>query len=259
MSTKFEQLYSSMIYFKEGMKERWNLFEYHDPYAPAVFLGLYEPRDIQTFINHKGPKLLYFAGADFHENNLKIAAQSSNTICIGYGPDWLYRKLDEYNIKYTKTKIFLKSFDDFIPTPLGENIYVYKGLFGNRHDHYKWNDIVKPLQEVFGKDRVIYTQNVSLTELHEKYYNDSFVYIRPNPMGGGHAMFELGHMGRRTISNDHSEFSICSGYKDIYHMVDLIMEESKKIGTMQPQVADDLKAMFDHKGDWLNVDQYNWS
>ena len=80
MSRKFEQLYSSMIYFKEGMKERWNLFEYHDPNAPAVFLGLYEPRDIQTFITHKGPKLLYFAGADFHENNLLLQKRHGDQV-----------------------------------------------------------------------------------------------------------------------------------------------------------------------------------
>jgi len=256
MRQDFKQLYSSMIYFKEGMKQRWNLVEYHDPEAPAVFLGLYEPRDIQTFINHKGPKLLYFAGADFTERNLKLAAQSPNTICIGYGPDWLYRKLDEYKIPYTKKRIFLKSFDDFTPTPLGENIYVYKGLFGNRHDHYRWNEIVKPLQHVFGTDRINYTQNISLTELHEKYYNDCFVYIRPNPMGGGHGMFELGHMGRRTITNDHSEFSICSGYNDIHHMIDLIMQESKKIGTIQTSVAEELKQMFDHTGEWLRLNSY---
>ena len=43
-------------------------------------------------------------------------------------------------------------------------------------------------------------------------------------------------------------------------MLDLIMEESKKIGTVQPQVAETLKSMFDREGNWLNFSNYKeWS
>ena len=229
--------------------------EYNNPNEPSLFVGLYDDNDRKIFTNHKSYKLLYFAGGDFIPSNIKYA-QSSKTLCIGYGADWLYKTLDNYNIPYTKTRILLKSFDDFTPTPLGENIYVYKGLNGNRPGHYKWEEIVKPLQQVFGEDRIIYTQDLPLKELQEKYYNDCFVYVRPNPMGGGTAMFELGHMGRRTITNNHSDFSICSGYKNVNEMLDLIMEESKKIGTIQPQITKELKSMFDHEGNWLNLNHY---
>tara|TARA_R110002153_G_scaffold167053_2_gene319720 strand:- start:273 stop:1073 length:801 start_codon:yes stop_codon:yes gene_type:complete len=256
----FKQLYSSMIFFKEDMKKRWNLDEYNDPTQPAVFMGLYESRDINTFISHKGPKLLYFGGSDFTSNNLDLVSKSPNTVCIGYGADWMYKVLDSYKIPYTETRILLKNFDNFTPTPLGENIYVYKGINGNRPDHYKWEEIVNPLQEVFGKDRIIYTQNLPLHELKEKYYQNCFIYIRPNPLGGGTAMFELGHMGRKTITNEHSNFSTCLGYQSLNEMLDLIMEESKKIGTVQPQVAETLKSMFDREGNWLNFSNYKeWS
>jgi len=250
----------TLNFFKEDFLRRWKLKEYNNPNEPSLFVGLYSNKDVDTFTNHKSYKVLYFAGNDLQPPQLKIASQTPHTSCIGYGADWLYKTLDSYNIPYTKTRILLKSFDDFIPTPLGENIYVYKGLNGNRPDHYKWKEIVQPLQQVFGEDRIIFSQNLPLKELQEKYYNDCFVYIRPNPMGGGTAMFELGHMGRRTITNHHSDFSMCSGYKNINEMLDLIMEESKKIGTIQPQIAKELKSMFDHKGDWLNLNHYKkWS
>lgn len=251
---------SGIQFFKQDFLKRWNLQEYNNPNEPSLFVGLYDDNDRKIFLNHKSYKVLYFAGIDLCHQNLSLVTTSPKTCCIGYGSDWLYRILDNYKIPYSPTRILLKSFDDFTPTPLGENIYVYKGLKGNRPNHYQWDEVVKPLQQVFGEDRVIYTQNLPLNELKEKYYKDCFVYIRPNPLGGGTAMFELGHMGRRTITNEHSNFPTCSGYNNLNEMLDLIMEESKKIGTIQTKVANQLKSLFDHKGDWLNIKHYtNWT
>lgn len=246
----------TLDFFKEDFLRRWELKEYNNPNEPSLFVGLYNNEDVNTFTNHKSYKVLYFAGNDLQHPQLKIASQTPNTSCIGYGADWLYKSLDEYNIPYTKLRILLKNFSDFTPTPLGENIYVYKGLNGNRPDHYKWKEIVQPLQQVFGEDRIIFSQNIPLSELKEKYYNDCFIYIRPNPIGGGTSMFELGHMGRKTITNQHSNFSTCLQYKNIDEMLSLIMKESNKIGTLQPQVAEELKLMFDHSGEWLNLKNY---
>jgi len=246
-------------FFKPDFMKRWNLEEYHDSNSPSVFIGLYNDYDRKVFLNHKSYKVLYFGGIDLCHQNLILVSNSPKTNCIGYGGDWLYTVLDTYNIFYSKNRIFLKSFDEFIPTPLGENIYVYKGFLGNRPDHYKWQEIITPLQYVFGEDRIIYTQNQTLDTLKENFYNDCFVYVKPNPRGGSTAMFELGHMGRRTITNDHLDFSICSSYKDLNQILDIIMEESKKIGTIQTETAENLKDMFDHEGDWLNIDHYkNW-
>lgn len=246
-------------FFKEDFMKRWEQEEYYDPNKPAVFVGLYSSEDKKKFLEHKSYKILYFAGVDFCDVNLQLVANSdlSKTICIGYGADWLYPILDKYGIPYCRdTKILLKDYSQFTPTTLGENIYVYKGLHGNRADHYKWNQVVKPLQEVFGEDRIIYTQFLPLNELHEKYYNDCFIYVRPQPLGGGTAMFELGHMGRKTITQQHSSFSTCLNYENLEDIINLIMEESKKIGTLQPQVAEKLKLMFDHEGKWLKFNNY---
>lgn len=256
--SQIKQVYFSntLNFFKDDFLKRWGLKEYNNPNEPSLFVGLYNNEDVNNFKNHNSYKVLYFGGADLQPPQLEIVSKSPKTFCIGYGGDWLYKSLDTYKIPYTNLRILLKDFSNFTPTPLGENIYVYKGFLGNRVHHYKWEEIIKPLQQVFGKDRIIYTQNISLNELKENYYKDCFVYVRPNPSGGGTAMFELGHMGRRTLTNQHTDFSICSGFKNINELLDLIMEESKKIGTLQPQVAEELKSMFDHKGEWLNLNNY---
>lgn len=256
----FNQAYVSSVlseYFKKDFLKRWEFKEYSSSLEPAVFLGLYTPEDIACFKNHKSYKILYFGGGDCIHPHLELVKNTPNVVCIGYGGDWLYEKLDKYNIPYTPTKILLKDYSEFNCSPLGENIYVYKGVHGNRPDYFGWNEIVKPLQQVFGEDRIIYTEFKSIKELKQDYYEDCFVYVKPNPKGGSSAMLELGHMGRKTITLGHSKFSNCLPYQDLNDVINLIVEESSKIGTTQLQVTEELNSMFDHKGNWLNLDHYN--
>ena len=44
--------------------------------------------------------------------------------------------------------------------------------------------------------------------------------------------------------------------ENLENIINLIVEESGKIGTLQPQVAEELKSMFDHEGKWLNFNNY---
>ena len=42
-------------------------------------------------------------------------------------------------------------------------------------------------------------KTLPFNELKNKYYENSFCYVRPSARGGATAMHELAHMGRRTI------------------------------------------------------------
>lgn len=252
----FNQLYSPMVYFKEGMKERWKLDEYHDPYAPAVFLCIHDPKDVQTFVNHKGPKLLYFAGADCTPEKINIVKNTPNVVCIGWSP-WVTQILKSNNIPYKEFNLPLKHYNEFKPTPLGENIYVYKGIHGNREDYFKWNEVITPLQQVFGKDRIIYTSHQPFNILIDKYYNDCFVYIKPNERGGSTAMWELGYMGRKTISTNQGDLPHVLNFNSLEHIIELIMEESKKIGTLQIELSNSVHNKFQNDNEWLYLDFYN--
>ena len=254
MSTKFEQLYSSMVFFKEGMKKKWGLNEYHNPNKPAVFMGLYETKDFETFLNHKGPKILIWGGGDMHPYKLQNVAnlQKQQEIYTWAYPGEFSDTLSKYNIKHKKLYIALKDYSTFLPTILGENIYVYRGVHGNRPDYFKWEEVVSPLIKVFGEDRIKFTNHLPMDELIEKVYKDCFVYIKPNPKGGCTSMFELAHMGVRTIGKNHKNLDCFTEYSDIPNLLDLIMEESKFIGKTRKDIANSTKEIFTGP-EWLDL------
>ncbi len=257
----FEQAYVSptLQFFKNDFMEKWKFKEYTDSTKPTVFLGLYTPHDLNVWQNHKSYKILYFGGNDCKDNQLNIVSKTPNTSCIGYGGKWLYQILDQYNIPYTSTKITLKDYSSFTPTTLGENIYVYKGIHGNRPDYYKWESIVKPLQQVFGEDRVIFTDHLPMDELIEKYYKNCFIYIKPNERAGSTAMIELGYMGRKTITTNHNNFHNVLESTNLENTIKLIMEESTKIGTIQTELHNNMKSIFQETDEWLYISSNNFS
>lgn len=258
MNIDFTQLYSSMVYFKEDMKIRWNLDEYHDISSPAVFLGLYENKDIVALTNHKGPKILIWGGGDMTPDRLQYVAdlQKQSSLYSWAYPGEFSKILSSYDIDHKQLFIQIKDYSMYTPCELGENIYVYKGIHGNRHDHFKWNDIVVPLIKVFGEDRVLFSNHLSTNELIESVYKNCFVYIKPNPVGGCTTMWELGHMGRRTLGASNMCVDIFSEYRDIYHLIDLIMEESKYIGKMRYDISNLTKSIFTDQ-EWLTMEFWN--
>ena len=160
--------------------------------------------------------------------------------------------LNSYDIKHKKIVIPLKDYSNFKPTILGENIYVYKGVHGNRPDYFKWDEIINPLIEVFGKERVVFTNHLPIENLVKNIYEDCFIYIKPNPRGGNTTMWELGHMGRRTLGFGLEETGYYKNYTDINNLIDLVVGESKYIGQMREDVVTSTKNIF--VGDeWLTL------
>ena len=252
----FNQVYISRAvgHFGENYRKKWELQNYNNINSPSIFFGLYFQEDIQTMINHKGPKVITWGGNDMHPQQLNTVKQLLNKQEIY---NWAYpgefsNVLTSYDIPHKKLYIPFKSYSDFTPTPLGENIYVYKGIYGDRPDHYKWNDIIKPLQQVFGEDRVIFSNHLPIEELIEKYYKNCFVYIKPNSKGGCTTMFELAHMGIRTLGKGNEDLDLFTEYKNLDHLLELIMEESKYIGKTRNDISKSTKEIF--TGDeWLNL------
>jgi hypothetical protein len=210
------------------------------------------------FVNHIGPKILIWGGADMTPNRLEYISnlQQQQTIYCWVYPGEFSNILTNYNIKHKQLHVALKSYIDFTPIILGENIYVYKGLHGNRPSHYHWNNVVNPLIEVFGKDRITFTDHLPITELIEKFYKNCFVYVKPNPVGGCTTMFELGHMGMRTLGIGHKNLEFFSEYSDIYHLIDLVVDESKYIGKTRKDIAESAKNIF-AGSEWLTLNFWN--
>lgn len=254
--TDIKQIFTQMTYFLPGIKERWGLQDYKDNTLPTLFLSLGSPTAIQTFINHKGFKLLYFSGSDCNSTTIELVKNTPNVVCIGWSP-WIIKILEEHNIPHRNFCLPLKHYNEFKPTVLGENIYVYKGIHGDRSDYFEWDSVVKPLQHVFGKNRIIHTSFQPFDKLINEYYNNCFVYVKPNPRGGSTAMWELGYMGRKTISTDQGNLPHVLNSNSLEETIELIMNESKKIGTIQKELSKQVHASFQNTNDWLYLDFYN--
>ena len=257
MVKDFNQVFVSqhgVQFFEEGFKNTWDLNPYKDPNQPSIFFGMYHWDDVVRMEQHKGPKIIIWGGNDMQPQQLNYVAnlQKQQEIYTWVYPGEFSDTLSKYNIKHKKLYIALKDYSTFSPITLGENIYVYKGVHGNRHNHYRWEEVVSPLIKVFGEDRIKFTNHLPMNELIEKVYKDCFVYIKPNPKGGCTSMFELAHMGVRTIGKNHKNLDCFTEYSDIPNLLDLIMEESKFIGKTRKDIANSTKEIFTGP-EWLDL------
>ena len=143
----------SLYYFKYFFKKKWDLEDYTNVNEPAIFFGLYHSHEIKRFVNHKGKKMIIWGGADQHINKFQSVKNLPNFVgSPAYRPPMV-------NTFKKMIRLPFKDYSNLETTPLGDKIYVYKGLNGNRKHHYKWDEIVIPLIKHFGKNRVIYSQS----------------------------------------------------------------------------------------------------
>lgn len=259
----FTQLYISpaLSHFKKGFQEKWNLVDYYDINLPAIFFGMYGQQDVDYFLNHRGYKIIVWGGNDMHPPQLEIAKQEIlKRKTFTYSPPGEFSDtLTNFHIPHKITYIPNKDYSSFTPTPLGENIYVYLGQPDNiRLEYFEFENIVQPLMYVFGENRVKWVKEdktLTINELKEKYYNDCFVFVKPNKRGGATSMYELAHMGRRTIGKGQIDMSNFTEFKDLDDLINLIVEESKYIGQIREDIHNDIKNIF--IGDeWLNLNYW---
>lgn len=259
----FTQVYISPALkdFEKDFKSKWRLDNYNDINAPLVFFGMYGQGDVNIFLQHKGPKIVIWGGNDMHPPQLNLVKQHvdfGNTFTFA-PPGEFNETLTKFNIKHKTCYIPNKDYSQFKATPLGENIYIYMGRPDNpRLDYFKFNEIVSPLIQVFGEDRVKWVaknekQTLPMDKLVEKYYNDCFVFVKPNSRGGATSMYDLAHMGRKTIGKGESNLPHFIEYSDIHNLIDLIVEESKYIGKVREDVATSLNSHF-LGNEWLTLD-----
>lgn len=241
-------------YFEEGFRSRWKLEEYSDPNKPCVFFGLYTEEDRNIFLNHKSYSIVIWGGGEFNDANILLAANKEKSILIGYG--WMIEKYKTLGIPYQKVILPVKDYSMFKPSPLGDKVYVYAGIHGNRHGYFKWDSMIKPLFKEYGEDKFIFTSYRDIDELIEEYYNNCFLYIKPNEKGGSTAMWELGLMGRKTVANSQGSLPNVIEYSTIDDIKKTIDTEAKKIGTIQDTLAKEVNNCLMNTNEWLNLTYY---
>jgi len=240
--------------FGDVFRKKWKLKKYYDENKPCVFVGLYNPEDVRKFINHKSYRIIIWGGGDMKPPRLNIVAKVINdgrTFTYAY-PGQFSKILEKHKIPHKKIYIAFKDYTLFEPTPLGDKIYVYTGIHGNKSKHFKWDEVIKPIINHFGEDSIIYSKDQKIEDLKENFYNKCFVYIKPNELGGCTTMFELGHMGRKTIGIGHEGLPNFISYNNIKDLINKIDIEKSKIGKKQLEVSKQTKKVFVGE-EWLNL------
>jgi len=257
---KFEQAHVSKTlepFFGEKFRKKWNLKNYFNPDAPAAFLGLYRSEDIEKFMSHKSERILIFGGSDIKLNTVSKIKKSFSD---GRTYSWMYPGeisdlMLKYEVPHKTLYIALKDYSEFKPVALGDKIYVYRGAKKTNPEYFKWSEVVEPLIRYFGKERVLFTDGQDSVNLIDKFYSKSFVYVKPNAKGGNTTMWELGHMGIKTLGKGHSPaLPNFLEYSDFNHLVSLIEKEEKNIGKTNHDLAEKVNSVFNKNQKWLTVD-----
>lgn len=243
-------------HFKKGIIDRWSFSRYTDNTKPVVFFGVYSDLDVRVIKSHKGKKIIFFMGNDINHYG-HLWKDDPSAIHVSYGP--FKKKLEDLGVKVYNHVTPIKDYSYWKPVPLGDKIYVYGGYRGNRRDHYRWNEVVEPLIEEFG-DRIIWTHGKTEQQLKDDYYSKCFAYVKPNPIGGSTAMWEMGHMGIRTFTQEHEDVNSDNivNYSDLDDLKDKLKSEMERIGQVRNDVAEATKNTFNGK-EWLSYEYYGIS
>jgi hypothetical protein len=251
--TRITQAYISggLSFFKKNFLEKYNLEEYHDPNKPALFFGAYDSTSM----------------IDAHNDwKLILPCVPMDYPYITKYDKTLYICSDNYQspVPVIRKSITpeIKDYSIFKPKPLGDKIYVYTGFKNGWHLNN--NDLIREIQKRINFE-IITTSHDNLEDyydiqyLKENYYDKSFLNLNFTDGIGLSTVIEMGLMGMKTIfNNNHTnniqrlEFPNFIPFKDIDDIIRIILEESKKIGTIQEPIN-----AHNVKGDeWLYLEYW---
>ena len=233
----------TVTFFKKGIMDRYNFSEYTDINEPTFFFGVQYAENIQLINNHKGLKFVYPISPG---DETCVYALDTKNLFLFDGP-FIDKNV---NAIRKKVEIEFKDYSMFTPNPLGDKIYSYMrdvSEFG----YGILNEIQRKINfEIMYGGMGVHTKTfLPIHELKEKYYDKTFLNINLSGKVGFTTVRELGLMGRKTIMNSSYNFPSEINYTSIDNIIELINQESKKIGTIQPSMNPHVT-----NDDWLYLD-----
>jgi hypothetical protein len=251
-SEKIEQVCvaDSIRFFKNDFINKYKLLDYYDTKKPALFFGGYKNSDLIN--KHEGYKIILPSTPEDYPNIVNY--DKTILICS-----------DNYilppNVIRKSITPEIKDYSIFKPNILGDKIYFYSG-FKNGWNLKKENidDIQKNIDyELITTSHLNLKDYYSIEYLKENFYDKCFLNINLTRGHGLASVIELGLMGRKTIFKNNIknniqrlEFDNFISYENIDNIISIILEESKKIGTIQ----DSINAHNTIGDEWLFLDFY---
>lgn len=240
---EIKQIFISPVltYFLEGLKHRWNLFDYYDMDAPCLFFGCFSNQS--NIDNHNGYKILIFA-SHTDPNWFESIQKYENLIVSHHSkfsppPNVKTKFLSEQGIGFE-----IKDYSDYTPTQLGNKIYCYYGSEDRKGEfHIPMVESISkkiPFEIIYGfvKENELIKSKEEMINI----YQDCFLNINFNLGKGLTTVAEMAFMGIKTLANNkrhltkHWDCMIDCDVTDETQIISLIMEESKKIGFIQKSI-----------------------
>ena len=209
---------SSIKFFHDRLLKKLNLKPYTSRSEPTLFFGMYIGLDMNRIIRHQGVKIVLFNGDDANRNfdRIKKIAEERDTTIIASGK-WVENTFDRIGIKHEKISFFLDDVYNWVPIPLGDSLYWYKGDSKEYGAEY-----LLAVREAFPDLNIII--NDSCTAPREEMpnvYAKCFAGIRLVKYDGmSQTVGEMGLMGRKTIWN--GDAPCAEKYNDIEDVISII-------------------------------------
>jgi len=198
---------SPVIYsFHEAFKKKFNFKEYTSPDEPTVFFGLYRKNDIRAVQEHRGLKIIWFAGVDAVKGKtLRYLRAKENAVFIAESK-FIEDDLSTAGIEHESISLYMDDMYRWKPEPLGKSLYWYNAGQSRYGKQY-----LPAVRKAFPDlDIIIHDGNEAVPrEEMDKVYAQCFANMRLLEHDGmSQSVAEAGLMGRMSIYNGNGPFSV---------------------------------------------------
>ena len=249
------QISCGIIFFKNQILKTYPfLIDRYDENKPCIFFGIYYQDDYNKIINHKSYALIIWGGSDSLPEKgwiQKINHLDKNKFFHIAQSKYIYDDLKLYNIKSYLKPWYCVDKNKFNPCIKGNKIYVY---LPHDNKNYYGNTLFNIIKQVTKYEFIIGDKKISYDNM-PNIYSQCFIGLRLiNRDGLGSTVQELGLMGIKCVHNGGSPSAL--SWNKIGDILIHINNESKKIGTIDKNLADEVDKFLNIDDNFFKVSNY---
>ncbi len=245
--------------FETSFKKKFSMINYYSHNEPAIFFGMYNDTDFDNLKNHKSLAVIVWGGNDI----IKLVKKKSEVYkYIKSNPniknvaissfienDLLSLDLNPYRINFS-----LADTDTFKPVIKGNSIYVYCDKA--KTEKYSYSKI-KLLCKRLPKFNFIISHCKTFKQKEmPSVYSRCFIGLRLTKHdGNANTTQELGLCGIKCVHN--GDMPNCIKWSNTDDIIKAIRQEAKSIGTMDIELANEVKEVLTSNNEWLNINYYD--
>jgi hypothetical protein len=249
---KTKQIYvsPSVIFFKDKLKEKYNLVDYYDFKSPAIFNGVYSAFDINKILNHKGVAIVIWCGNDA----LKLTYNNANRIKLKKDirhiakSEFVYNSLKKYNI-----------ISDIIPVtpttpiinykPKGDKVYFY---YSKRDPEKYGYNLMEEVESKVDIEIIKVSSDMYSKKQLDEIYEKCFIGLRLTKHDGlPNTVLELGLMGRKCVYNGNLPNAL--KYKSSEDIINHINNEYQLRNINNECISEDVFNYININNNWMYV------